>query len=265
MRDVLVAGTAGCPGGEPGAAWRAPRRAHRRVGRLPEQADGPRVPVSVHLHLHRAQQRVLWRHLTSNSREPEVLLENRSAQAGWAAQQRAAQADGSQAAAAAGLEWAAIVSEVKLLRGEPQHELSRPDSPSSTCSSCMRSSASGTRALELSQLENRILNQTADMLQLASKYKIWSTSTSTWRLAHNQSEIIAQLEEHCQPVPASGPCPSRPRHPAPCLPATPYSRIISQISTAPRVQSDQNLKVLPPPLPSHPPSQPPVSTDKPSG
>lgn len=53
------------------------------------------------------------------------------------------------------------------------------------------------------------------MLQLASKYKdLEHKYQHLATLAHNQSEIIAQLEEHCQRVPAARPVPQPP-------PATP--------------------------------------------
>lgn len=104
------------------------------------------------------------------------------------------------------------------------------------------------------------------MLQLASKYKdLEHKYQHLATLAHNQSEIIAQLEEHCQRVPAARPVPQPPPPPHPASTSHPYNRIINQISTN-EIQSDQNLKVLPPPLPTMPTlTSLPSSTDKPSG
>ncbi|NP_001103281.1 angiopoietin-related protein 2 precursor [Macaca mulatta] len=167
-----------------------------------------------------------------NSKEPEVLLENRvhkqelellnnellKQKRQIETLQQLVEVDGG------------IVSEVKLLRKESRNMNSRVTQLyMQLLHEIIRKR---DNALELSQLENRILNQTADMLQLASKYKdLEHKYQHLATLAHNQSEIIAQLEEHCQ-----------------------------------RIQSDQNLKVLPPPLPTMPTlTSLPSSTDKPSG
>lgn len=158
-----------------------------------------------------------------------------------------------------------IVSEVKLLRKESRNMNSRVTQLyMQLLHEIIRKR---DNALELSQLENRILNQTADMLQLASKYKdLEHKFQHLAMLAHNQSEVIAQLEEHCQRVPAARPVPQPPPATPPRVYQPPtYNRIINQISTN-EIQSDQNLKVLPPSLPTMPAlTSLPSSTDKPSG
>lgn len=204
-----------------------------------------------------------------NSKEPEVLLENRvhkqelellngellKQKRQIETLQQLVEVDGG------------IVSEVKLLRKESRNMNSRVTQLyMQLLHEIIRKR---DNALELSQLENRILNQTADMLQLASKYRdLEHKYQHLATLAHNQSEIIAQLEEHCQRAPAA-----RPLSPPPPVAASPprvyapppYNRIINQISTN-EIQSDQNLKVLPPPLPTMPTlTSLPSSTDKPSG
>ncbi|OBS72126.1 hypothetical protein A6R68_13296, partial [Neotoma lepida] len=157
-----------------------------------------------------------------------------------------------------------IVSEVKLLRKESRNMNSRVTQLyMQLLHEIIRKR---DNALELSQLENRILNQTADMLQLASKYKdLEHKFQHLAMLAHNQSEVIAQLEEHCQRIPAARPMPQPPPATPPRVYQPPtYNRIINQISTN-EIQSDQNLKVLPPPLPTMPAlTSLPSSTDKPS-
>lgn len=206
-----------------------------------------------------------------NSKEPEVLLENRvhkqelellnsellKQKRQIETLQQLVEVDGG------------IVSEVKLLRKESRNMNSRVTQLyMQLLHEIIRKR---DNALELSQLENRILNQTADMLQLASKYKdLEHKYQHLATLAHNQSETIAQLEEHCQRAPAARPMPQPPLPPLPAAPPRAYqpptyNRIINQISTN-EIQSDQNLKVLPPPLPTMPPlTSLPSSTDKPSG
>ncbi|KAB0359532.1 hypothetical protein FD755_006981 [Muntiacus reevesi] len=202
-----------------------------------------------------------------NSKEPEVLLENRvhkqelellnnellKQKRQIETLQQLVEVDGG------------IVSEVKLLRKESRNMNSRVTQLyMQLLHEIIRKR---DNALELSQLENRILNQTADMLQLASKYKdLEHKYQHLATLAHNQSEIIAQLEEHCQRVPAARPVPQPPPAAPPRVyQPPPYNRIINQISTN-EIQSDQNLKVLPPPLPTMPTlTSLPSSTDKPSG
>ncbi|XP_073909276.1 angiopoietin-related protein 2 [Castor canadensis] len=202
-----------------------------------------------------------------NSKEPEVLLENRvhkqelellnnellKQKRQIETLQQLVEVDGG------------IVSEVKLLRKESRNMNSRVTQLyMQLLHEIIRKR---DNALELSQLENRILNQTADMLQLASKYKdLEHKYQHLATLAHNQSEVIAQLEEHCQRVPAARPVSQPPPAAPPQVYQPPtYNRIINQISTN-EIQSDQNLKVLPPPLPTMPAlTSLPSSTDKPSG
>lgn len=202
-----------------------------------------------------------------NSKEPEVLLENRvhkqelellnsellKQKRQIETLQQLVEVDGG------------IVSEVKLLRKESRNMNSRVTQLyMQLLHEIIRKR---DNALELSQLENRILNQTADMLQLASKYKdLEHKYQHLATLARNQSEVIAQLEEHCQRVPEARPAPQPPpAAPPQVYQPSPYNRITNQISTN-EIQSDQNLKVLPPPLPTMPTlTSLPSSTDKPSG
>lgn len=157
-----------------------------------------------------------------------------------------------------------IVNEVKLLRKESRNMNSRVTQLyMQLLHEIIRKR---DNALELSQLENKILNQTADMLQLASKYKdLEHKYQHLVTIANNQSLIIAQLEEHCQRTIATKPIPQAPHPPNRVYQPPTYNRIINQIATN-EIQSDQNLKVLPPTLPTMPPGTSiPTSTDKPSG
>lgn len=156
-----------------------------------------------------------------------------------------------------------IVNEVKLLRKESRNMNSRVTQLyMQLLHEIIRKR---DNALELSQLENKILNQTADMLQLANKYKdLEHKYQHLVTIANNQSIMIAQLEEHCQRMPAVKPVLPLPPPNRVYQPPT-YNRITNQISTN-EIQSDQNLKVLPPTLPTMPPvTSVPTSTDKPSG
>uniref|UniRef100_A0A8D0G225 Angiopoietin like 2 n=1 Tax=Sphenodon punctatus TaxID=8508 RepID=A0A8D0G225_SPHPU len=157
-----------------------------------------------------------------------------------------------------------IVNEVKLLRKESRNMNSRVTQLyMQLLHEIIRKR---DNALELSQLENKILNQTADMLQLANKYKdLEHKYQHLVSIANNQSLIIAQLEEHCQRMPSIKPIPQPPQPPNRVYQPPTYNRIIKQISTN-EIQSDQNLKVLPPTLPTMPSvTSIPTSTDKPSG
>ncbi|KAM4020260.1 angiopoietin-related protein 2 [Anomaloglossus baeobatrachus] len=156
-----------------------------------------------------------------------------------------------------------IVNEVKLLRKESRNMNSRVTQLyMQLLHEIIRKR---DNALELSQLENKVLNQTAEMLQLTNKYKdLEHKYQHLASLASNQSIVIAQLEEQCQKVPQSRPIPQPPQQPHRVLPPPNYNRI-NQISTN-EIQGDQNLKVLPPPLPTMPAvTSIPTSTDKPSG
>lgn len=201
-----------------------------------------------------------------NSKEPEVVLENRvnkqeiellnnellKQKRQIETLQQLVEVDGG------------IVNEVKLLRKESRNMNSRVTQLyMQLLHEIIRKR---DNALELSQLENKILNQTADMLLLANKYKdLEHKYQHLVTIANNQSIIIAQLEEHCQRTPSIKPIPQPPQPPNRVYQPPNYNRIINQISTN-EIQSDQNLKVLPPTLPTMPPvTSIPTSTDKPSG
>ncbi|RXM96118.1 Angiopoietin-related protein 2 [Acipenser ruthenus] len=166
-----------------------------------------------------------------------------------------------------------IVNEVKLLRKESRNMNSRVTQLyMQLLHEIIRKR---DNALELSQLENKILNQTTEMLQLTNRYKdLEHKYQHLASLANNQSVLISQLEEHCQrtPIrPIPQPPPSQPKTPPqpknPYQPPT-YTRITNQITN--EIQGDQNLKdrdeALPPPLPTMPTiTVSPSSTNKPSG
>ncbi|KAL0963256.1 hypothetical protein UPYG_G00351760 [Umbra pygmaea] len=177
-----------------------------------------------------------------------------------------------------------IVNEVKLLRKESRnmnarvtqlymqllHEIIRKRD----------------NALEVSQLENRVLNHTSEMGRLASRYRdLEHKYQHLSALAGNQSALIAQLEEHCrrggQPhgdrersrpirpqVPVLPQLPPQQRPMAPPLAPKPYHPPTytrnNQITN--EIQSDQNAKALPPPLPTMPSgTHQPSTTNMPSG
>ncbi|XP_076139761.1 angiopoietin-related protein 2-like [Alosa pseudoharengus] len=157
-------------------------------------------------------------------------------------------------------------------------------------------------ALEVAQLENRVLNHTAEMQQLVSRYRdLEHKYQHLASLASNQSAAIVQLEEHCrrthafggerererplprtrqpqpQPLPPQQqpPVPAMPQHPPqrPQHPMTPvrayhpptYTRNSNNQITN-EIQSDQNSKALLQPLPTMAyGAQSSSSTDKPSG
>ncbi|KAM8933681.1 angiopoietin-related protein 2 [Pelodytes ibericus] len=159
-----------------------------------------------------------------------------------------------------------IVNEVKLLRKESRNMNSRVTQLyMQLLHEIIRKR---DNALELSQLENKVLNQTAEMLHLTNKYKdLEHKYQHLASLASNQSIVISQLEEQCQKLPQTKPIPQPPPPQQPNKVYQPpnYDRIINQISTN-EIQGDQNLKVLPPPLPTMPSvTSGPTSTDKPSG
>ncbi|KAG7480505.1 hypothetical protein MATL_G00056790 [Megalops atlanticus] len=165
-----------------------------------------------------------------------------------------------------------IVNEVKLLRKESRNMNSRVTQLyMQLLHEIIRKR---DNALELSQLENRILNHTSDMLQLTNRYKdLEHKYQHLAALASNQSILIAQLEEHCRRGPVLPVLPARPPPQPPPPPFPPiskpyqpptYTRITNQITN--EIQSDQNLKVLPPTLPTMPSgTHSPSTTNKPSG
>lgn len=168
-----------------------------------------------------------------------------------------------------------IVNEVKLLRKESRNMNSRVTQLyMQLLHEIIRKR---DNALELSQLENKILNQTSEMLQLTNRYKdLEHKYQHLSSLANNQSALIALLEGQCQrgppvmsprqnPQPQPQPQP-QPRPPPPInkpyQPPT-YNRN-NQMNN--EIQSDQNSKIPQPPLPTmssgtHDPS----TTNKPSG
>ncbi|KAJ8379630.1 hypothetical protein SKAU_G00004080 [Synaphobranchus kaupii] len=162
-----------------------------------------------------------------------------------------------------------IVNEVKLLRKESRNMNSRVTQLyMQLLHEIIRKR---DNALELSQLENRILNHTSEMLQLTNRYKdLEHKYQHLASLASNQSVLISQLEERChrsppimvrpapQPPPASPPIVARPYHPPT------FTRLTNQITN--EIQSDQNHKAQPPPLPTMPSgTHSPSTSDKPSG
>lgn len=161
-----------------------------------------------------------------------------------------------------------IVNEVKLLRKESRNMNSRVTQLyMQLLHEIIRKR---DNALELSQLENRILNQTNEMLLLSTKYKdLEHKYQHLASLTNNQSIVIKLLEEQCQritpirPVPA--PIPQPPRQPPRVYHPHTYNRITNQITN--EIQSDQNLKVLLPTPSTTMPLEPAISTamDKPSG
>lgn len=165
-----------------------------------------------------------------------------------------------------------IVNEVKLLRKESRNMNSRVTQLyMQLLHEIIRKR---DNALELAQMENKILNQTSEMQQLTSRYKdLEHKYQHLASLATNQSALIALLEEQCQSRPPPRHMPvSQPRpQPPPVSPPLnkPYQpqppvlpRSNSPISN--EIQSDQ--KSLPPLLPTMPTgTHSPSTTDKPSG
>lgn len=210
-----------------------------------------------------------------NSREPEALLENRvnkqelellnvelqKQKRQIETLQQLVEVDGG------------IVNEVKLLRKESRNMNSRVTQLyMQLLHEIIRKR---DNALELAQMENKILNQTSEMQLLTSRYKdLEHKYQHLASLATNQSALIVLLEEQCQSRPISRAAPrpmpvqpqprSQPPPPAPPLnkpfqPPVP-PRINNQITN--EIQSDQKSPVLPTmPGGTHSPS----TTDKPSG
>lgn len=210
-----------------------------------------------------------------NSKEPEALLENRvnkqelellnselhKQKRQIETLQQLVEVDGG------------IVNEVKLLRKESRNMNSRVTQLyMQLLHEIIRKR---DNALELSQLENKILNQTSEMLQLTNRYKdLEYKYQHLASLANNQSTLIALLEAQCQrgpPVmaPRVQPQPQPQPQPRPSTPLNkpyqppPFNRN-NQITN--EIQSDQNLKVPPVPPPTIPGASHNLSTtNKPSG
>ncbi|KAB5567605.1 hypothetical protein PHYPO_G00234720 [Pangasianodon hypophthalmus] len=168
-----------------------------------------------------------------------------------------------------------IVNEVKLLRKESRNMNSRVTQLyMQLLHEIIRKR---DNALELSQLENKILNQTSELLQLSNRYKdLEHKYQHLSSLANNQSALIALLEVQCQrgppvvaPRPLPQPQPQPQPQPRPSPPINkPYQPHMfnrnNQITN--EIQSDQNLKVPPAPLPTMPSgTHSPSTTNRPSG
>lgn len=166
-----------------------------------------------------------------------------------------------------------IVNEVKLLRKESRNMNSRVTQLyMQLLHEIIRKR---DNALELAQMENKILNQTSEMQQLTSRYKdLEHKYQHLASLATNQSTLIAMLEEQCQsrPPPRHMPIPQpRPQPPPPAPPLNKPYQPPYQPPILPRnnpisneIQSDQ--KSQPPLLPTMPTgTHSPSTTDKPSG
>ncbi|XP_007910281.1 angiopoietin-related protein 2 [Callorhinchus milii] len=127
-----------------------------------------------------------------------------------------------------------VVNEVKLLRKESRNMNSRVTQLyMQLLHEIIRKR---DNALEVSQLENRILNQTSEMMRLSNRYKdLEHKYQHLVSLANNQSSLIARLEERCQLLPAAHPVqppPPPPKHP------------VHQITTN-EIQRDQNHQERP--------------------
>lgn len=208
-----------------------------------------------------------------NSKEPDALLENRvnkqelellnselqKQRRQIEALQQMVEVDGG------------VINEVKLLRKESRNMNSRVTQLyMQLLHEIIRKR---DNALEVSQLETRVLNHTNEMGRLAARYRdLEHKYEHLSALASNQSALLAQLEEHCkrgghsygvvqersrsvrpQPpaipqspaqMPALSPGGYRPFHPPT------YPRHTSNMNN--EIQNDQNSKALPLPMPTIP-------------
>ncbi|XP_048875896.1 angiopoietin-related protein 2-like [Brienomyrus brachyistius] len=221
-----------------------------RYGRSPDDAQQPEKCSYTFI----VPQRKVTGAICVNSREPDALLENRvhkqelellngellKQKRQIETLQQLVEVDGG------------LVNEVKLLRKESRNMNSRVTQLyMQLLHEIIRKR---DNALELSQLESRVLNQTSEMLQLVNRYKdLEHKYQHLAALANNQTDTIARLEEQCQrappvvrppppPLPQPLPHPQPPPQPPlnkPYQPPT-YTRITNQITN--EIQSDQNLK-----------------------
>lgn len=227
-----------------------------------------------------------------NSKEPEALLENRVNKQelellnGELHKQRRQIETLQQLVEVDG----GVVNEVKLLRKESRNMNSRVTQLyMQLLHEIIRKR---DNALEVSQLENRVLNHTSEMQHLTARFRdLEHKYQHLASLAGNQSARIVQLEEQCrrgggggaavvrqarpyQPpvIPAQPPQTPQHRQPPPPpvqhSPARPfhpptYTRNHNQITN--EIQSDQNAKAMPPTLPTIASETHSFSTDKPSG
>ncbi|XP_061116200.1 angiopoietin-related protein 2b [Conger conger] len=263
---VLVSG---CRAQEFQSSDEGPEQEFLYAGRSKRTADPPQADKCSYTFV--VPQQKVTGAICVNSKEPDALLENRvnkqelellngellKQKRQIETLQQLVEVDGG------------IVNEVKLLRKESRNMNSRVTQLyMQLLHEIIRKR---DNALELSQLENRILNHTSEMLQLTNRYKdLEHKYQHLASLASNQSVLISQLEEHCQrsppvvvrpapqPPPASPPVVVRPYHPPT------FTRLTNQITN--EIQSDQNHKALPPPLPTMPSgTHSPSTSDKPSG
>ncbi|XP_053727073.1 angiopoietin-related protein 2-like isoform X1 [Synchiropus splendidus] len=169
-----------------------------------------------------------------------------------------------------------IINEVKLLRKESRNMNSRVTQLyMQLLHEIIRKR---DNALEVSQMETRVLNQTNEMAKLTARYRdLEHKYQHLSGIASNQSALLVQLEERCKrgglptfpastaqdkvrpavrsqppavaPPPLARPALSpggyRPFHPPT------YNRNINKPMTN-EIQNDQNIKALPPPLPTMP-------------
>ncbi|XP_076019933.1 angiopoietin-related protein 2a [Genypterus blacodes] len=204
-----------------------------------------------------------------NSKEPEALLENRvnkqelellngelqKQRLQIEALQQLVEVDGG------------LVNEVKLLRKESRNMNSRVTQLyMQLLHEIIRKR---DNALEVSQLETRVLNHTSQMGRLSARYlDLEHKYQHLSDLASNQSTLLLQLEEHCKrggystererPRSARQPPPAIPQSPLPkpavtsgnYKPYQPPSNGHHTNSHVNEIQNDQNSKALPPPLPT---------------
>ncbi|XP_008287024.1 angiopoietin-related protein 2-like [Stegastes partitus] len=164
-----------------------------------------------------------------------------------------------------------VINEVKLLRKESRNMNSRVTQLyMQLLHEIIRKR---DNALEVSHLETHVLNHTNEMARLALRYRdLEHKYQHLSAIASNQSALLVQLEEHCKQGCLSHSVqerrrPSRPHPPAipppplqmpalspggyrPYHPPT-YTRHTNNPMIN-DIQSDQNAKALPPPLPTMP-------------
>ncbi|KAG8010988.1 Angiopoietin-related protein 2 [Nibea albiflora] len=209
-----------------------------------------------------------------NSKEPEALLENRvnkqelellnselqKQRRQIEALQQLVEVDGG------------VINEVKLLRKESRNMNSRVTQLyMQLLHEIIRKR---DNALEVSQLETRVLNHTNEMGRLAMRYRdLQHKYQHLSDLASNQSALLVQLEERCKrggysygvvqerarPVRPQPPVMPQPPLQMPAVssggyrpfhPPT-YTRHVSNPMTN-EIQNDQNSKAIPPPVPTMP-------------
>uniref|UniRef100_A0A8C9ZZP7 Angiopoietin-like 2a n=1 Tax=Sander lucioperca TaxID=283035 RepID=A0A8C9ZZP7_SANLU len=183
-----------------------------------------------------------------NSKEPEALLENRvnkqelellnselqKQRKQIEALQQLVEVDGG------------VINEVKLLRKESRNMNSRVTQLyMQLLHEIIRKR---DNALEVSQLETRVLNHTNEMGRLASRYRdLEHKYKQLSALADNQSALLVQLEEHCKRGGYSyGMVQDRSRPGRSQPPAIPQPPLQMPPMTN-EIQNDQNSKALPPP------------------